>query len=327
MSKTNRIVEKALEYAPWLVLALLLAVFGALDGRIVSQENLLVVLLQATPIAVLALGIFWVLLTGEIDLSAGHAVSLGAVVMGMMLSSGTGLIPTLAVGFIVCLLAGAINGFLVSALQIPSFIATLATMLMLQGATLIVARSGIILVMNPTLRSFGAFSSTVGVPPTIVFVAVLAFLTWWMARQTTYGLKTYAVGSQPERAQLAGISVGAQRASVFVLSSCYVFMTAVVMISRVPVVNPSVGGISLLLDAIAAAVVGGTSLYGGRGTVSGVVCGAVVISLLTAALRVLGVEPSSLDLYKGLAIVLILLSDRAFALARVYSAKRTLRQL
>jgi ribose transport system permease protein len=321
MSNRRRWLGIALDLAPWLVLGLLLLAFGTVDARIVSSANLMVVLLQATPIAVLGLGVFWVLLTGEIDLSAGHAVAFGAVTMGTLLSSGMTLLPALGIGFAACLVTGFVNGVLVGALRIPSFIATLATMLMLQGATLIVARSGIILVLDPVLRAFGGFTSPLGVPPTLLFVVVLAGATWWLSRQTGFGLKTYAVGSHAARAELAGIAVGLQRAGVFMVSSIYVFLTAVVMISRVPVVNPSVGGISLLLDAIAAAVIGGTSLFGGKGTVGGVICGAVIISLLTAALRILGVEPSSLDLYKGLIIVLILLSDRGFSAARVLANK------
>ncbi|HTJ95071.1 MAG TPA: ABC transporter permease [Pararobbsia sp.] len=314
--KFRHTANRVLDLAPWLVLVLALCIFAFVDARIVSADNLLVTLLQAVPVALLGLSLFWVLLTGEIDLSAGSSVSLSAVTMGTLLSTGTGLGVSLVVGIGVCLLVGAINGFLVGALRIPSFIATLATMLMLQGATLMVARTGIIIVLDPTLRKFGAATMDAGVPPTLVFALIVGLLSAYLARQTSFGLKTYSVGSSAERAQLAGIKVGVQRFAVFLCASIYAFFTAVVMIARVPVVSPATGGISLLLDAIAAAVIGGTSLFGGKGTVAGVICGAIIISLLTAALRIMGVEPSSLDLYKGLIIVLILLSDRGFALLR-----------
>jgi ribose transport system permease protein len=317
----KRLIGTALDLAPWLVLALLLAVFALVDARIVSYQNLLVIAMQATPVALLGLALFWVLLTGEIDLSAGHAVSLSAVLMGTLLSSGVGLATALIAGFAACLAVGLVNGILTGVLRIPSFIATLASMLVLQGATLIVARTGIILVLDPALREFGGFTSALGAPPTVVFVLAVAVASWVVARQTTFGLKTYAIGSNAARAELAGVSAALQRLLVFVVSSVYVFLTAVVMIARVPVVSPSTGGISLLLDAIAAAVIGGTSLFGGKGTVSGVICGAIIISLLTAALRILGVEPSSLDLYKGLVIILILLGDRGFNVARTLTAK------
>lgn len=300
--------------APWLVLASLAAVFGLLDGRIVAPGHLRVVLLQAAPVAILGLGVFWILLTGEIDLSAGHCVTFSAIVMGTLLSAGAALGVALAAGLASCLAVGALNGLLVAVLRIPSFIATLATMLMAQGATLIVATTGTILVLHPGLRAFGAPGGLF--PPTLAFTLGLALVSWWLSRQTRHGLRTFAIGSHAERAALAGLPVSRQRFSVFLLSAVYVFFTAVVLIARVPVVNPGVGGTNLLLDAIAAAVIGGTSLNGGKGTVNGVIAGALIISLLTAALRVFGVEPSSLDLYKGAIIILILLGDRGLRLMR-----------
>lgn len=310
MKSSHSWVSMVLNLAPILLVIVLLLVFAAIDNRIVSLNNLVIVILQATTIALMGLGLFWILLTGEIDLSAGHLVSFCAVTMGTLLSSGTALIPALLIGLLACLAFGIFNGIMVAVLKLPSFIATLATMLILQGATLMVAKTGTILVMNPVLRRFGAFTSSWGLPPTIIFVGIIALLCGWISRHTAFGLKTYAVGSSLERAELAGISIVKQKIGVFALSSVFVFMTAVVFISRVPVVNPNVGGVNLLLDAIAAAVIGGTSLFGGRGYVSGVICGALIISLLTGALRILGVEPSSIDLYKGAIIIGILLLDQ-----------------
>lgn len=303
-------VNTVLNFAPILLLIVLLLLFATVDSRIVSLNNLIIVMLQATTIALMGFGLFWILLTGEIDLSAGHLVSFCAVTMGTLLSSGIGLTTALLIGFLACLTFGIFNGIMVAVLKLPSFIATLATMLILQGATLMVAKTGTILVMDPVLRSFGAFTSSWGLPPTVIFVAIIALLCAWISRRTAFGLKTYAVGSSVERAELAGISVIKQKIGVFALSSVFVFMTAVVFISRVPVVNPNIGGVNLLLDAIAAAVIGGTSLFGGRGYISGVLCGALIISLLTGALRILGIEPSSLDLYKGGIIICILLLDQ-----------------
>lgn len=317
MKSSRSWISIVLNLAPILLLIVLLLVFAMVDNRIVSLNNLVIIMLQATTIALMGLGLFWILLTGEIDLSAGHLVAFCAVTMGTLLSSGTGLVPALLIGFLACLAFGIFNGVMVAVLKLPSFIATLATMLILQGATLIVAKTGTILVFNPVLRSFGAFTSAWWLPPTVIFVGIVALLCGWIARRTAFGLKTYAVGSSVERAELAGISVVKQKIGVFALSSVFVFMTAVVFISRVPVVNPNIGGVNLLLDAIAAAVIGGTSLFGGRGYVGGVICGALIISLLTGALRILGVEPSSLDLYKGMIIIGILLLDQCINVVRL----------
>ncbi len=316
MINQRSLLRLGLDFAPLLLLALLLLIFGGVDSRIVSINNLNIIVLQATSVALLGLAMFWILLVGEIDLSAGNLVSFSAVTMGTLLSSGYGLVPSLAVGLFSCLFFGLINGLMVAILKLPSFIATLVTTLILQGATLMVAKTGTILVLNPLLRRFGAFTSAYILPPTVLFVIIIAALCWWLAKRTAFGLKTYAIGSSAERAVLAGISVRGQKVCVFLVSSILVFFTATVVIARIPVVNPNVGGISLLLDAIAAAVIGGTSLFGGRGMVAGVICGALIISLLTAALRILGIDPSSLDLYKGLIIICILLLDQGLSLIR-----------
>lgn len=316
MINQRSLLRWGLDFAPLLLLALLLVIFGGVDSRIVSVNNLNIIVLQATSVALLGLAMFWILLVGEIDLSAGNLVSFSAVTMGTLLSSGYGLVPSLAVGLFSCLFFGLINGLMVAILKLPSFIATLVTTLILQGATLMVAKTGTILVLNPLLRRFGAFTSAYILPPTVLFVIIIAALCWWLAKRTAFGLKTYAIGSSAERAVLAGISVRGQKVCVFLVSSILVFFTATVVIARIPVVNPNVGGISLLLDAIAAAVIGGTSLFGGRGMVAGVICGALIISLLTAALRILGIDPSSLDLYKGLIIICILLLDQGLSLIR-----------
>ncbi|TCL06723.1 ABC transporter permease [Sodalis ligni] len=316
MINQRSLLRWGLDFAPLLLLALLLVIFGGVDSRIVSVNNLNIIVLQATSVALLGLAMFWILLVGEIDLSAGNLVSFSAVTMGTLLSSGYGLVPSLAVGLFSCLFFGLINGLMVAILKLPSFIATLVTTLILQGATLMVAKTGTILVLNPLLRRFGAFTSAYILPPTVLFVIIIAALCWWLAKRTAFGLKTYAIGSSAERAVLAGISVRGQKVCVFLVSSVLVFFTATVVIARIPVVNPNVGGISLLLDAIAAAVIGGTSLFGGRGMVAGVICGALIISLLTAALRILGIDPSSLDLYKGLIIICILLLDQGLSLIR-----------
>ncbi|HEY9346627.1 MAG TPA: hypothetical protein VIQ53_15020, partial [Inquilinus sp.] len=123
--------------------------------------------------------------------------------------------------------------------------------------------------------------------------------------------------SDPAAAQLAGVPLPRQQLLTYVVAAIFTFLTGVLMISRVPVVTPNLGGTPLLLDAIAAAVLGGTSIFGGRGTVLGVVIGAVIVSLLTNALRVFGVDPSSIDLFKGAIIVLALIADAGIRMLRL----------
>ncbi|HMG50523.1 MAG TPA: hypothetical protein VK597_07985 [Inquilinus sp.] len=253
-------LRRALDLAPLILLMLLVAAFGLIDARVVTPDSLRNVLAQATPVALLGLGAFVVLLTGGIDLSAGVAVAFCSVVMAGRLDAGDPLALALLAGLATMALLGLLNGLL---------------------------------------------------------VGLIAAGAWWLMRRTRFGLRTYAIGSDPAAAQLAGVPLPRQQLLTYLVAAVFTFLTAVLMISRVPVVTPNLGGTALLLDAIAAAVLGGTSIFGGRGTVLGVVVGAVIVSLLTNALRVFGVDPSSIDLFKGAIIVLALIADAGIRMLRL----------
>jgi ribose transport system permease protein len=295
-------------FMPVVLLAALVAVFAAIDPRIVSGASLVNIAAQATPIVLLGLGTFLVLLTAGIDLSAGVGVALCSVLMAGRLDAGWPLPAALGLGLAAMALLGLLNGATIALLRIPPFVTTLATMVAVQGATLAIAQKGVLLLKEPTLKWVG-FGRVGGVPAAILLTGIVAIATFAFVRRTRFGLRTYALGSDRAAAELAGIPIARQTVLVYVASGIFTFLTAALMVSRVPVVTPNIGGTSLLLDAIAAAVLGGTSIFGGRGTVPGVVIGALIVSLLTNALRVFGVDPSSIDLFKGLIIMIALLGD------------------
>ena len=310
-----RSLLRLLDFAPLLLLAALLIVLGLIDSRVVDPDNLRNVAVQATPIALVALGAFVVLLSGGIDLSAGFAVGLCAVVIAQRLAAGDALVVALLYGAGVAVAVGLVNGVLVGVANLPPFVATLATMAMIQGVTLQVATSGVLIASNPTLRKLGA-DELAGIPLAVVATAIVGAVMWVLMRHTRFGLRTYALGSDAAATRLSGVNWRSQQVLVYLVAALLVLLAAVLMVSRTPVVTPNVGGTSLLLDGIAAAVIGGTSIFGGRGTVGGVLVGALIIALVTNALRVFGVDPSSIDLYKGTIIVVALVADAGIRLAR-----------
>lgn len=300
--------DLAFRYSPAIILVTLLTILSLIDSRIIAFSNLLIVIVQATPIAVLALGAFLVLVTAGIDLSAGAVVTLCAVVTGVVLLEDASLPLALLAGFTVAIAFGAINGVLVGYIGVPPFVATLATMIIAQGFTLIAATRGVLLVSNDWLREFG-LGTIVGIPILVAATAVVAVALNTAMRSTRLGLYTYAIGSNAESAVLAGLKLRKQLFVTYVFAAAFYFLAAVFIVSRIPVITPNVGGTGILLDGIAAAVIGGTSIYGGKGSVPGVIVGALIVSLLTNALRVLGVDPSSIQLYKGLIIAAALILD------------------
>lgn len=315
MSSHNLMMKRVLDLSPLLLLIALMIVFAVVDPRVVSSQSLINIVAQATPIAVLALGALIVLLTGGIDLAAGVGVAFCAVLIASLVDAGFGLPASLAIGLVVMVFVGFINGVVIALLKIPPFVTTLAAMVVLQGATLAVASKGVLMLKDPVLRFVG-IERTFGMPHVVFATLMIILGAGVLMRMTRFGLRTYALGSDASAAELAGIPVTRHTIMIYAVSGLFVFLTAVVMISRVPVVTPNIGGTTLLLDAIAATVLGGTSIFGGRGTVWGTVTGALIVSLLTTALRIFGTDPSSLELYKGAIIMAALLADTGMTLAK-----------
>lgn len=303
-----RTARLLLALAPVVLLAVLLIAFALVDARIAAPVNLRNVMLQAAPIALLALGAHVVLVSAGIDLSAGYAVGLSGVVLAGQLDGGAGLGRAAFLGLLAVLAVGAVNGALVGFTRLPPFIATLGTMTIVQGLTLFAAPAGLVLVDDPVLAFIGQ-GALLGVPMPLITVTLVGAGLWLLMRRTRFGLRTYAYGSDPAASLLAGVRRGRQLFGVYVVASVLVFLAMIMVVGQVPLVQPNLGGITLLLDAIAAAVIGGTSIFGGRGTVGGVIVGALVIALVTNGLQVLGVDPSAIDLFKGLIIVAALVLD------------------
>jgi ribose transport system permease protein len=302
--------------APLALLLIILAVVAIVEPRVVHLSNLKVVVIQASPIAILALGAMVVLLSGGIDLSAGFGVAMVAVAMVGSMGLEGGLVDGLVVALGFGLGLGLVNGLLVGVVRIPAFIATLATFTAVQGVTLMKAKSGTLIVSDPTLLRIGT-GSVAGIPFPIVIAAGVALVMAVLLRMTRFGLRTYALGSgEPDAARLSGVPVARHLVMVYLLAGLLTAITAVLLAGRSGVVAPNIGGVSLLLDAIAATVLGGTSIFGGRGTVWGTLVGAVIIALITNALRSSGVDASSLDLWRGGIIGLALVVDAGIQLLR-----------
>ncbi len=305
MRGLRRLVANA---GPIGLLAVTLIACGLLDTRILAVQNLSIVLMQSVPVLMLALGAFIVLLTGGIDLSAGVSVTLGSIVVASMLSGGAALPAALALGFAVVVGVGTVNGLLVAVYRIPAFVATLATMSAVQGLSLLLATRGVYVLLNSTLKRLGT-GRLGGVPISVIAAAIAVGLAYLLVHHTRFGLRVYATGSDAAAAALAKVRVGVVLLLAYAAAGCFTFLAAIMLIARTPIVTPNLGGQSLLLDAIAACVLGGTSIFGGRGTVAGVVAGSLIVGLFSNALRVIGIDPSSLDVMRGALVIAALVCD------------------
>lgn len=296
------------KFTPQLLLLLLLAVMAIINPRNVSSGNLIDVLINAVPVALLALGAMWILVSGGLDLSAGFGVAMCALVVGGGLQQGFPLPIVLINGIVAGLALGLVNGILIGVLSIPPFIATLATMVGVQGVVLLLGKQGTVIVNNDFLSFIGA-ARPLGVPMLIVIAVFIAAVVAALARYTVFGLYTYGLGSNSSAMVSRGVPVIRQIVLVYVFGGLMVALTAIVLVAKVQIVDTNIANINIMLDAFAATILGGTSLFGGKGTVSGTLTGALIISLISTSLIVVGVSTDDVNLFKGITIVVAVIID------------------
>lgn len=311
----NIVMFRILDLAPVILLIILLSVFTILDSRIISSQNLLQILINTAPIAILALGAMVVLISGGIDLSAGYGVSLCAVIFALILSNGGSLVTAAIFALLTGVLIGLFNGFFIGVFNIQPFIVTLSSMTIIQGATLIVATSGTLMISDPVLNLIG-IGATGFMPNILMITFLLLAIIYVLIHHTNFGIWTYGLGSSATSSESSGVSISRQQILVYLFSGICTALTAMLLVSRVTIISPNIGGISILLDAITATVIGGTSIYGGKGSIWGTLVGALIISLITNALVIFGVSSTSLDLFKGAIIIGALIIDSAIRHAK-----------
>ena len=310
---------------PIIILLLSVAVFTvATDGRLLSGLAIKVTLEQTAVIALLACAQTLIILTAGIDLSVGAVMVLSYVVMGhLAVSYGFPAAPSILAGIIVAMALGAVNGFLVTRIKLPPFIVTLgmwqivlATVFLYTGSQSI--RSQDIDAEAPFLKVFGErvevgdWSLRVMGAPTIyaVLLVVLLFATfWYVLNRTAWGRHVYAVGDDREAAELAGVRADKVLLSVYVVAGAIVGLAAWAAIGRVGSISPS-SFAEANLDSIAAVVIGGTSLFGGRGTILGTLFGALTVGVFATGLKLAGANPQWVLFASGCLIILAVALDQ-----------------
>jgi len=290
-------------YAIFVALALECLIVGLATDTFFTPANLVNVLRQNAFIAILAAGMTFVILTGGIDLSVGSIVGLSGVICAGLLASERGITVSVVAALGVGLAAGMINGLAVTVLRVPAFVVTLAMMLVVRGTAFKYtdARTITGLPQGFTTLSGGAVASC---------VMVVAFLVAWIVlTRTPFGRHVHAVGGNLQAAWLAGVRVTRVQLSVFAISGFAAGLAGVLVASRLNAGYPRAGEY-YELDAIAAVVVGGTSLFGGRGSIWGTLAGAFFIGILNNALNLFHVSTYDQLIVKGAVLLVATSLDR-----------------
>jgi ribose/xylose/arabinose/galactoside ABC-type transport system permease subunit len=283
---------------------LIVVIGGLVSPYFLTQRNITNVLLQTAMLGAVAAGMTFVILTAGIDLSVGTVLSLCSVVAALLFSDGQGyplaivLLATLALGALI----GAINAAIVIWRGVAPFIVTLGMMAIASGAALTVSNGRPIGGITDTYAWLGA--GFIGPMPVPVGIMLVIFALGGLVLQfTPYGRQVYAVGGNEEAARLSGISVNRVKLVTYVISGLSAALGGIIFSARVTVGDPWAGR-GVELDAIAAVVIGGTSLFGGVGTMWGTLLGALIISMINNLLNLLNVSPYMQGIAKGLIILI-----------------------
>ncbi len=297
------------------ILILLFIIFSIIEPRIATGQNITTVFRNASMNMVLAAGMTLVIITGGIDLSVGSVLAVAAVV-GLAVSKGDAAWLSVPVTLGIGVAAGAANGFLIAYVGLPPFIATLGTMTSLRGAAYLLANNGQTIVNNQLTYSWLGEKSLLAIPglgfrgiPYLVILAILVILAvHFLLKRTTYGMRVYAVGGNMQAAKLTGIKVRSTLLIVYTIGGLLAGIVAVMLSSRLMSANGMMGQ-TYEMDAIAASVLGGTSMSGGVGSVIGTFFGALIIALLNNALTIMNISSFWQMVIKGLVIIIAVTID------------------
>lgn len=300
------------QLGPFIALVIACAIFGATTERFFSGENFSLILQQVMVVGVIAIGQTLIILTAGIDLSCGMVMALGSIVMTKF-AADLGLPAPLAVlcGVGATALFGLLNGLLVTRIKLPPFIVTLGTFNIAFAVTQLYSGAQTVTDVPPMMTWLGTTFSMGGTNVAYGTVLMIALYlgVWFWLRETASGRHLYAVGNNPEATRLVGIATDRVILGAYVLAGVFYGIASLLAVSRTGVGDPNAGQTEAL-DAITAVVLGGTSLFGGRGVVLGSLIGAVVVGVLRNGLTLMGVSSVYQVLITGILVILAVAVDQ-----------------
>ena len=290
------------EWAALVGLVVLVVVFGVANPTFLSAGNISSMLVASAILIVLSIGQTFVIATAGIDLSVAATMTLGAVVFGQAYSKGWGLLASGLAAVVAGGVVGVVNGLLVARARITDFIVTLGTLSAASGAALIISDGKPVTVIDPALLQL----STGGIGIfgwTFIIAAIIAVIAHVALFRTRFGTHLLATGGSPEAATATGISTGRVKIAVYTTAGLLAGFAAILLVGRIGAAEPA-ANTSFLLNSVAAVVLGGVSLFGGRATIIGPVLGALLLTALVNGLTLLGVSQFYQPLSVGIVVVL-----------------------
>lgn len=304
----KKLINQINIYRSVLILLVICVFATILSPSFLSVTNLFNVFKQITVAGIVGCGMTFVILTGGIDLSVGSILGLSGVLASGVLASTGNTAVAVAVSLTVGIACGAVNGFFVSVCGIPPFISTLGMMTLLRGVILVYTKGSPIPIRSDAYKFFGK-GSIAGIPVPVIILIIVFLLAHYILTQTSYGRSVYAVGGNREAARLSGIRVKTSEFLVYTLNGLMCGMAGLILTARLGSAQ-STSGTGIEMDAIAAVILGGTSLSGGVGFVLPTVVGAMIMGIIDNILTLMNVNPHATNIVKGAVILIAVLVDK-----------------
>ncbi|WP_092926820.1 MULTISPECIES: ribose ABC transporter permease [Romboutsia] len=301
-----------IKYKSLVGLLLLVGIVSILSPSFLSTKNIFNILRQTSVNAIIAAGMTFVILTGGIDLSVGSILAISGAICASLLVSGQNIVVAIVISILIGAVVGFLNGFVISKGKLQPFIATLATMTILRGLTLVFTDGKPITLGSGDLAiNFGKIGGgeIFSIPTPAIIMIVVFLVCAYILNSTKMGRYTYALGSNEEATKLSGLNTDKIKIWVYTISGILSALAGVIITSRLYSAQPT-AGTGYELDAIAAVVLGGTSLTGGKGKITGTIIGALIIGVLSNALNILDVSSYYQMMVKGVVILIAVLLDR-----------------
>lgn len=279
-----------------------------LSDQFLSVQNILNLLQQSSFVGIISIGMTFVILVAGIDLSVGAVLALTGMMATLLISSGMNPAAAIAITLVVGAALGFVNGFISTKFKVPAFIATLAMMVSARGLAFLTTDGNPIYDLPPSFTALGG--NVFGkIPLTAIIWIVLTIVAVIVLKYTTFGRKIYAVGGNAESARLSGIPVEKYVTWCFIISGTLAAVAGILMSAWLTVGQPT-AGTGLELDVIAAVVLGGTSLFGGKGSIGGTFIGVLIMSMIVNIFNLLGLSSYYQSVFMGLIIVLALIMNQ-----------------
>ena len=298
-----------------IILVLIVLIMFILNPRFLSINNIINISRQMVPIGILAMGAMFVIMSGGLDLSVAYGVSLAAVIFGLVYLQITNIFIVILITILTGIAMGVFNGLVITRLKLIPFIVTLATMAIFQGITYLVAKGQLIYIKNPFITFLGS-GSILKIPSSFLFLIFFYFIGYLILNQSKFGTYVIAIGNNEKSTILAGINIEKYKFYLYAFSGFCTGLGAFFLISKVQMSVPSIGGLPMLLDAVAATIIGGTSLSGGKGSIRGTFIGVLLIVIIGNIINLLAIDANYRDVIRGLVIIGVLLLDKIINLKR-----------